>query len=158
MNDSTNALAVANNSMLSTNLFGGEGTTQTKRVTSLNLNNEVDSDILLNSLDNIDFRLNDEVESDIPVKGYIITERTTEAVDEVSGEVYNKKDYTTILVDTNNQTHVTGSNAFYYSLVNIIAFKGVPSEDNVIIIRPIKVEAKEKGHSFLKAKYIKKGE
>lgn len=158
MENSTNALAVANNNTLNTNLFGEGGNTTTKKVTSLNLNNEVDSDILLNSLDNIDFRLNDEVETDIPVRGYIITERTTEAVDEVSGEVYNKKDYTTILIDTNNQTHVTGSNAFYYSLVNIIAFKGVPSEDNILVIRPIKVEAKEKGHSFLKAKYIKKGE
>lgn len=158
MENSNNALAVANNNMLSTNLFGEEGGTQVKKITSLNLNKEEEADILLNSLDNIDFRLNDEVESDIPVKGYIITERTSEVVDEESGEVKLRKDYTTILVDTNNQTHVTGSNAFYNSLVNIIAFKGIPSEDNIITIRPIKVEAKEKGHSFLKAKYIKKGE
>ena len=50
---------------------------------------------------------------------------------------------------------VTGSNAFFMSLQLICDFKGYPSKEMPIKIKIVQTDAKEKGHKYLKAVYVK---
>ena len=57
-----------------------------------------------------------------------------------------------MLFDENGKSYVTGSNACYMSFADIVSVKGMPTRENPLKLIPIKVDAKEKGHSYLKLK------
>lgn len=145
-----NSIVVAGTNELQTNLFGGEQTV--KKATSLDLTNDDDVDMLLNSMQDVDFKLNDCIDETIVVTGAYATEREVDSFNEETGEVITRKKHTLTLFDENGKSYVTGSNACYMSFTDIVSIKGMPTRENPLKLIPIKVDAKEKGHSYLKLK------
>lgn len=145
----TTALDIPKMQNIAINLFG-----ESKRqaITSLDLNNEEDADMLLNASQEADFKLNDEIGKEITVIGCSLTETPVETMDEQTGEVITRKKHTVCLFDIDGQSHVTGSNACYSSFMQIIAFKGMPTRERPLVLVPVKAPAKEQGHSYLRLK------
>ena len=143
-----NEVVVTNNNLIGSDLsvFSAD----VKRVSSLDLTNEDDQIDLLNALQNCDHKLNDMVNQVIEVNGTYIEERPTEFVDEENGEVSTRSKYITMLFGTNGETYVAGAYGVYNSIAQIAAIKGLPSKDNVMKLKVIKVPAKTAGHQLLK--------
>ena len=146
-------LVVPEMSQLTTNVFGGED--RVKKATSLDLNDEEQVDMLLNSMQDVDHKLNECIDQVIEVIGAYVVEREIDNVNEDTGEVITRKKHVLMLFDINKESYVTGSNACYMSYVDIVAIKGMPSIERPLKLIPIKVDAKEKGHSYLKLKIAK---
>lgn len=146
-------LVVPEMNQLTTNVFGGEE--RVKKATSLDLNDEEQVDMLLNSMQDVDHKLNDCIDQVIEVIGAYVTEREVDTVNDDTGEVITRKKHTLMLFDINKESYVTGSNSCYMSYVDIVAIKGIPSIERPLKLVPIKVDAKEKGHSYLKLKIAK---
>ena len=151
MEENKNTLALQTTD-ISNNLFGES---KTKKVTTLDLTDEKQADMMLNSLQDADHLLNDCVGQTIEVMGVTLTETPVETTNEETGEVIVRKKHSMCLFDVNGESYVTGSNACYMSFVNIAQLKGMPTKDNVLKLIPIKVDAKEKGHTYLKLKIAK---
>lgn len=145
-----NEMMVVEPSMLQTDLFGDEG--KVRKVTSLNLNNPDEADMLLNAMQDVDIKLNDVVDTTINVVGFYITERENDVFNEETGEQITRKKHVLILFDEEGKSYVTGSNACYMSFVDIVSIKGQPTKERPLKLIPVKVDAKEKGHSYLKLK------
>ena len=128
------------------------GESKTKRITTLDLNNPEDADMLLNANQQADYKLNDEIEKEIKCIGCILSETPSETVNEETGEVITRKKHTVLLFDEKGCSHATGSNSCYMSFCQIIKLKGLPTRDNPIVVIPIKAPAKEKGHEYLRLK------
>lgn len=135
---------------LQTNVFGEDA--RVKKATSLDLSDEEQVDMLLNSMQDVDYKLNEYIDKPINVIGAYVVEREVDTVNEDTGEVITRKKHVLMLFDQNQKSYVTGSNACYMSFVDIVAIKGMPTKDKPITLIPIKVDAKEKGHSYLKLK------
>ena len=144
----TNALALQTTE-LNNNLFGES---KTKKITTLDLNDEEQVDMMLNSLQDADHLLNDCVGKLIECIGVTLTETPVESINEETGEIITRKKHSMCLFDVNGESYVTGSNACYMSFINIAQLKGMPTKENPLKLIPIKVDAKEKGHSYLKLK------
>ena len=153
------ALTVAeeNSYEISTGIFGSARKEDVRKATSLDLNDEVQADMLLNSMSDVDFKLNDCIDKEIVVIGFYAVERPVEGFNEDTGETYTKYKHTLMLFDEEGKSYVTGSNACFLSFNDIITVKGEPTKENPLILKPIKVDAKEKGHSYLKLKLIGRG-
>ena len=151
MEENKNTLALQTTD-ISNNLFGES---KIKKVTTLDLTDEKQADMMLNSLQDADHLLNDCVGQTIEVMGVTLTETPVETTNEETGEVIVRKKHSMCLFDVNGESYVTGSNACYMSFVNIAQLKGMPTKDNVLKLTPIKVDAKEKGHTYLKLKIAK---
>lgn len=145
-------LELANVTRVTTDLFGES---KSKRITSLDLTNEEDIDLFLNSQSDADFKLNDEVGKTIKVVAAIISEHPYESQNEETGEVITRKKHALCLIDEDGKTHVTGSGSCYYSFAAIISLKGMPTKDKPLDLTVIKVPAKEKGHEYLRVKLAK---
>ena len=138
---------------ISNNLFGES---KTRKVTTLDLNDEKQVDMMLNSLQDADHMLNDCVGKTIECIGVTLTETPVETTNEETGEVIVRKKHSMCLFDVNGESYVTGSNACYMSFINIVqAKKSFPSYEHPFKLVPIKVDAKEKGHTYLKLKIAK---
>lgn len=149
--ESKNSLVVSNNNnQLSSGLFDDEQ--KVKKMTSINVSNESDADMLLNGMQDADFKLNECIGKSIMCIGVYAQEFETDTFNEETGEQITRKKHTLMLFDEDGKSYVTGSNACYMSFVDIIAIKGMPTRENPIVLIPIKVDAKEKGHSYLKLK------
>lgn len=135
---------------LQTNVFGEDA--RVKKATSLDLTDEEQVDMLLNSMQDVDYKLNEYIDKPINVIGAYVVEREVDTVNEDTGEVITRKKHVLMLFDQNQKSYVTGSNACYMSFVDIVAIKGMPTKEKPITLIPIKVDAKEKGHSYLKLK------
>ena len=61
-----------------------------------------------------------------------------------------------MLFDKDGKSYVTGSNACFSSFNDIVAIKGMPTKENPLTLKPIKVDAEEKGHSYLRLKVVTK--
>ena len=152
MEEKKNALALQTTD-ISNNLFGES---KTKKVTTLDLTDEKQVDMMLNSLQDADHMLNDCVGQTIECIGVTLTETPVETTNEETGEVIVRKKHSMCLFDVNGESYVTGSNACYMSFINIVqAKKYFPSYEHPIKLVPIKVDAKEKGHTYLKLKVAK---
>ena len=145
-----NGLVISGANQLQAGLFGGEE--RVKKATSLNLDDEHEVDMLLNSMQDVDFKLNDCVDKELEIIGCYVTERENDSFNEETGEQITRKKHTLMLFDVDGKSYVTGSNACYMSFMDIVAIKGLPTKDNHMKLIPIKVDAKEKGHSYLKLK------
>ena len=143
-----NALALQTTE-LNNGLFGES---KTKKITTLDLNDEEQVDMMLNSLQDADHLLNDCIGKEIICIGVTLTETPVESINEETGEVIVRKKHSMCLFDTNGESYVTGSNACYMSFINIVQLKGMPTKENPLKLIPIKVDAKEKGHTYLKLK------
>lgn len=118
--------------------------------TTLDLNNEDDVDLIINNVNGqCDHLLIDFVDKEINVVNVYTTTRKEEVYDDDTGELVNRYNHVTILFDDNNESYVSGSNAVYRSLNTILMFKGLPSKENPIKMKAIRVDAKEKGHQYL---------
>lgn len=137
---------------VSNNMFGES---RTKRKTTLDLNDEQQADMFLNSMQDADFKLNDCVGKIIEVVGATITETPVESVNEETGEIVTKYKHSICLFDADGKSYVTGSGACYYSFMMIANVKGLPTKDNPLKLEVIKTDAKEKGHQYLKVKIAK---
>ena len=153
------ALTVAeeNSYEISTGIFGSARKEDVRKATSLDLNDEVQADMLLNSMSDVDFKLNDCIDKEIVVIGFYAVERPVEGFNEDTGETYTRYKHVLMLFDEEGKSYVTGSNACFLSFNDIITVKGEPTKENPLILKPIKVDAKEKGHSYLKLKLIGRG-
>ena len=145
-----NSIVVAGTNELQTSIFGGE--TRVKKATSLDLSNDDDVDMLLNSMQDVDFKLNDCIDQTLVITGAYATEREVDSFNDETGEVITRKKHTLTLFDEDGKSYVTGSNACYMSFTDIVSIKGMPTKENPLKLIPIKVDAKEKGHSYLKLK------
>ena len=125
-----------------------------KKATSLNLNDEADCDMLLNSMQDCDFKLNDCIDKEIEVVGCYATERNVDSFNEETGEAITRKKHTLMLFDVDGKSYVTGSNSCYMSFMDIAQIKGLPTKENHLILKPIKTNAKEKDHFYLKLKVV----
>ena len=150
------ALTVAENNSyeMSEGIFGGNHGQNIRKVTSLDLEDEEQADMLLNSLQDVDFKLNDFVDKEITVVGCYVVERPQEQFNEETGEAYTRYKHVVMLFDENGKSYVTGSNACYMSFNDIVSIKGLPTKENPLILKPIKVDADTKGHSWLKLKLV----
>ena len=150
------ALTVAENNSyeMSTGIFGGSHNQDVRKVTSLDLEDESQADMLLNSMQDVDYKLNDVVEKEIECVGFYAVERPQEQFNEETGETYTRYKHVLVLFDKDGKSFVTGSNACFMSFNDIVTIKGEPTKENPLILKPIKVDAKEKGHSYLKLKLV----
>ena len=151
-NENKNTLALQTTD-ITNNLFGES---KTRKVTTLDLTDEKQADMMLNSLQDADHILNECIGKVIKCVGVTLTETPVETTNEDTGEVIVRKKHSMCLFDENGESYVTGSNACYMSFINIAQLKCMPSANNPIYLEPIKVDAKEKGHSYLKLKVAKK--
>lgn len=151
MEENKNTLALQTTD-ITNNLFGES---KTKKVTTLDLTDEKQADMMLNSLQDADHMLNECVGKTIECIGVTLTETPVETTNEETGEVIVRKKHSMCLFDVNGESYVTGSNACYGSFINIVNIKGMPSANNHLKLIPIKVDAKEKGHTYLKLKIAK---
>ena len=127
-----------------------------RKATSLDLDDEEQMDMLLASMDEVDEKLNAEIGKELEVIGYYAQEIPTKFIDEETGEEIERKKHTLTLFTSDGKSHVTGSNACFYSFGNIIAIKGNPTKERPLILMPVEVPAKTKGHTYLKLKFVKK--
>ena len=151
MEENKNTLALQTTD-ITNNLFGES---KTRKVTTLDLSDEKQADMMLNSLQDADHLLNDCIGQTIEVMGVTLTETPVETTNEETGEVIVRRKHSMCLFDVNGESYVTGSNACYMSFINIAQLKGMPTKDNVLKLTPINVDAKEKGHTYLKLKIAK---
>lgn len=153
------ALTVAeeNSYEISTGIFGSARKEDVRKATSLDLEDEAQADMLLNSMQDVDFKLNDCIEKEITVIGFYAVERPVEGFNEDTGETYTRYKHVLMLFDEEGKSYVTGSNACFMSFNDIITIKGEPTKDSPLILKPIKVDAKEKGHSYLRLKFVGRG-
>lgn len=149
-NKMENGLVVNQPNQLQADIFGGEQ--RVKKATSLDLNNEEDADMLLNAMQDVENKLNDFVGQTLEIRDYFAQEFESDTFNEETGEQVTRKKHTLTLFATDGKTYVTGSNACYRSFVDIISIKGQPSKERPLKLIPVKVDAKEKGHSYLKLK------
>ena len=157
-NTEEKALTVANNSIeLSSDIFGNcKESDGTRKVTSINVNDEASADMLLNAMQDVDFRLNDCIDKEIEVVDFYAREKDVETFNEDTGESIIRKKHVLMLFDVDGKSYVTGSNACFSSFNDIVAIKGIPSKENPLFLKPVKVEAEEKGHSYLRLKIVTK--
>lgn len=132
---------------ISMDLFGDS---KTKRITSMDLKEEENQDLILNSIQQADYKINDEIGQEIEVIGCVLTETPTQTTNEETGEIIERKKHSVILFDSEGFSHVTGSNPCYLSFLQIIALKGKPTRDNPLVLIPVKAPAKIKGHEYLR--------
>ena len=157
-NTEEKALTVANNSIeLSSDIFGNcKESDGTRKVTSVDINDEASADMLLNAMQDVDFRLNDCIDKEIEVVDFYAREKDVETFNEDTGESIIRKKHVLMLFDVDGKSYVTGSNACFSSFNDIVAIKGIPSKENPLFLKPVKVEAEEKGHSYLRLKIVTK--
>lgn len=125
---------------------------KTKKICSLDLNDEENADMVLNAQQDADFKINDCIGKEIPVIGCVLTESLNETVNEETGELITRKKHSMTLFGSDKKSYVTGSNSCYMSFMQIVALKGMPTKEHPIVLIPIKTPAKEKGHEYLKLK------
>lgn len=142
-----NNLALAKMTDMSMNLFGD---TKTKRITSMDLTVEENADMILNSMQQADYKINDEIGQEIEVIGCVLSETPTQTTNEETGEIIERKKHSMILFDSEGASHVTGSNSCYLSFLQITALKGMPTRDNPLVLIPVKAPAKTQGHEYLR--------
>lgn len=143
----TNNLALAKMTDMSMNLFGD---TKTKRITSMDLTVEENADMILNSMQQADYKINDEIGQEIEVIGCVLSETPTQTTNEETGEIIERKKHSMILFDSEGASHVTGSNSCYLSFLQITALKGMPTRDNPLVLIPVKAPARTQGHEYLR--------
>ena len=147
-----NSIALANTTSVSPDLFGESNV---RKVTSLDLNDEKQQDMFINSQQEADYKLNDFAGKTIEFIGATIAEYPSEETDEETGEVIIRRKHTLCLFDSEGKSYVTGSGSCYYSFANIVAFKGMPTMDKPLKLEIVKVPAETKGHEYLKVKLAK---
>lgn len=145
-----------NELMLNTLQSGLFDDSKVKKLTTLNINDEDESTLLLNSMQNCEFKLNDYIGKILEIVGCYVTEREKEDFNEESGEAYTRKTHTLMLFDVDGNAYVTGSNSCFMSFKDIVTLKGLPTKENHLMLEPIKVPAKTKEHSYLKLKLVNK--
>ena len=147
-----NSIALANTTSVSSDLFGESNV---RKVTSLDLNDERQQDMFINSQQEADYKLNDFAGKTIEFIGATIAEYPSEEADEETGEVIIRRKHTLCLFDSEGKSYVTGSGSCYYSFANIVAFKGMPTTEKPLKLEIVKVPAETKGHEYLKVKLAK---
>ena len=145
--ESTTSLALPKMTDLSMNLFGN---TKTKRITSMDLTVEENADMILNSMQQADFKINDEIGQEIEVIGCVLSETPVQTTNEETGEIIERKKHSMVLFDSAGLSHVTGSNSCYLSFLQIAQLKGMPTKENPLILIPVKAPAKTQGHEYLR--------
>lgn len=145
-------LVVKNGTMVASDVFGES---RSRRMTSLNLNDEKQVDMFLNAQSDADFKLNDCVGQTITVIGATIGEYPNETTNEETGEVIIRKKHSLCLFDEEGRSYVTGSGSCYFSFANIVALKGMPTKEQPMKLEVIKTPAEIKGHEYLKVKLAK---
>lgn len=151
-NTEERGLTVANATLVSSDLFGES---RAKKMTSLDLTDDEQVDMFLNSQSEADYKLNDCVGQVITVIGATIGEYPNETTNEETGEVIIRKKHSLCLFDENGKSYVTGSGSCYFSFASIVALKGLPTKESPITLEVIKVPAETKGHEYLKVKIFK---
>ena len=152
MENEERSLVVKNATLVSSDLFGES---KSKRMTSLDLNDPEQVDMLLNSQSDADYKLNDFAGQVLTIIGATIGEYPNETTNEETGEVIIKKKHSICLYDENGKSYVSGSGTCYYSFASIVALKGMPTKENPLKLEIIKVPAEVKGHEYLKVKIAK---
>lgn len=147
-----NSIALANTTSVSSDLFGDSNV---RKVTSLDLNDENQMDMFINSQQEADYKLNDFAGKTIKFIGATIAEYPKTEVDEETGEEITRKKHTLCLFDEEGKSYVTGSGSCYFSFANIVAFKGMPTVEKPLTLEIVKVPADIKGHEYLKVKLAK---
>lgn len=127
-----------------------------KKATSLNLEDEAQADLLLGAMSEVDYKLNDEKGKVLEVIGYYAQEIPYKTYNDETGEEIDRKKHTLTLFTSDGKSHVTGSNACFMSFNDIITIKGQPSKENPMYLKVIETPAKEKGHTYLRLKPVKK--
>ncbi|MBO7044015.1 hypothetical protein J6W34_05715 [bacterium] len=123
-----------------------------RKFTNLDITNEKEQDLLLSSMEEVDFKLNDCIGKTINCVAYYVIERELDQLNEETGEQITRKKHALILFDDNNKSYATGSNACYMSFSNIVSIKGLPTRERPLKLDIIESPAEEKGHSYLKVK------
>ena len=127
-----------------------------KRRTSLNMNDDEQMDMFIESMSDVDMKLNDCVNQEIVCIGATINEYPQDTTNEETGELIKRYKHTLILYDEDGKTYVTGSSACYQSFCIIATLKGMPSKENPIKLMPIKKPSKDDPtHNYLKIKLVK---
>ena len=145
---------------ISTSLLTGEETSKIKFVTSLDMNDPEDMEMLTASMDDVDEKLNEEKGKILDVIGHKIGiyERTEEVVDEETGEVkeITRKKHTLTLFTSDGKSHVTGSERCFQSYGLIVGMlKRTPSRENPMKLKVVEKPAQEKGHTYLGLAYVR---
>ncbi len=152
MENEERSLVVKNGTLVTSDLFGES---KAKKMTSLDLSDEEQVNMFLNSQSDADYKLNDFAGQVITFIGATIGEYPNETTNEETGEVIVRKKHSLCLFDENGKSYVTGSGTCYFSFASIVALKGMPTKENPLKLEIIKVPAEVKGHEYLKVKIAK---
>ena len=124
-----------------------------KRLTTFNMENEEEADIVLNTLqEQAEHKINDEINKEITVVNFIVSAIPETNTNLETGEVITRIKHTLVLFDDKGERHATGSNSCYMSFAQIFKLKGKPTKEKPLIVIPIKTPAKQEGHTYLKLK------
>lgn len=148
-----NALVTTNENQI-ISLNKGTLNSDIRKETSLNIKDKNQAKMLLKSMQNADFKLNDCVGQKIKCVGYYATEKEIEDINEETGEQIIRRNHVLMLFDEKGKSYVTGSNSCFNSFNDILMIYGCPTTDDPIELQVIKVEAQEKGHQFLKVTLV----
>lgn len=128
--------------------------TRVRKFTSLDMRDEAQQDLLLATMEDVDYKLNDCIGKQINIIGYYVVEREVDSVNEETGEVITRKKHALIVFDEDKKSYATGSNACFMSFSNIVAIKGIPSIERPLKVEVIETPAEAKGHNYLKLKLV----
>ena len=120
-----------------------------KKFTTVDLNDKKDSNMLVNAMQKPDKYLKDCVGQVIEVVGCYVIARDNDSFNEDTGETVTRTKHVLVLFDTNGVSYLTGSGMCYRAFSDITSINGLPSKENHIKIKPINIDAEEKGHKYL---------
>ena len=143
---------------ISTSLLTGESTSKIKYVTSLDMEDTEDMEMLVSSMDSVDSKLNDEKGQTLEVIGHKIGiyEKVEEVSDEETGEIKEIKriKHALTLYTSDGKSHATGSEACFQSYAIAIGMlKRTPTRENPMLFEVVERPAKEQGHTYLGLAY-----
>ena len=128
---------------------GIDDSDRVKKFTTIDLSDKKDSNMLVNAMQKPDKYLKDCIDQVIEVVGCYIIARDNDSFNEDTGETVIRTKHVLVLFDVNGKSYLTGSGMCYRAFSDITAINGLPSKENHLKLKPINIEAEEKGHKFL---------
>ena len=120
-----------------------------KKFTTVDLSDKKDSNMLVNAMQKPDKYLKDCIDQVIECVGCYVIARDNDSFNEDTGETVTRTKHVLVLFDVNGNSYLTGSGMCYRAFSDITSINGLPSKENHLKLKPINIDAPEKGHKFL---------
>ena len=120
-----------------------------KKFTTVDLTDKKDSNMLVNAMQKPNKYLKNCIDQVIECVGCYVIARDYDSFNEDTGETVTRTKHVLVLFDVNGTSYLTGSGMCYRAFSDITIINGLPSKENPIKVKPINIDAEEKGHKYL---------